>query len=204
MPESGLGKMTTQTGPARYSFPKPRFLSTTCHCREATRPKPTNQDNFRMRRNTGATSAQIKNRDRSQAPRIRLRYNRSLASCRTRRNQEMKKMFAVCFFVIASMLAYGQGVEQTLTQMEKDWSKVGMSKANLAADLKTVDRMMADDWVGIDFLGRTITKTQSIENLKTGAATTQSIELGAIKVRVFGDTAVVAVSDTEKSTYNGK
>src|ERR1035441_1101786 len=65
-------------------------------------------------------------------PRIRLRYNRSLASCRTRRNQEMKKMFAVCFFVIASMLAYGQGVEQTLTQMEKDWSKVGMSKANLA------------------------------------------------------------------------
>jgi ketosteroid isomerase-like protein len=116
----------------------------------------------------------------------------------------MKKMFAVCFFVIASMLAYGQGVEQTLTQMEKDWSKVGMSKANLAADLKTVDRMMADDWVGIDFLGRTITKAQSIENLKTGAATTQSIELGAIKVRVFGDTAVVAVSDTEKSTYNGK
>jgi len=49
-----------------------------------------------------------------------------------------------------------------------------------------------------------ITKAQSIENLKTGTATTQSIELGAIKVRVFGDTAVVTVSDTENSTYNGK
>lgn len=116
----------------------------------------------------------------------------------------MKQMFAVCLFVTASMLAYGQGVEQTLTQMEKDWSKVGMSKANLANDLKTVDRTMADDWVGIDFLGNTITKAQFIANLKTGAATTQSIELGSIKVRVFGDTAVVTVSDTEKSTYNGK
>jgi hypothetical protein len=74
----------------------------------------------------------------------------------------MKRMFAVCLFVTASMLAYGQGVEQTLTQMEKDWSKVGMNKANLANDLKTVQRMMADDWVGIDFLGNTITKAQSI------------------------------------------
>ncbi len=116
----------------------------------------------------------------------------------------MKKIVAVCLFVMASMLAYGQGVEQTLTQMEKDWSKVGMNKANLAADLKTLDRLMANDWVGIDFQGKTITRAQSIENLKTGAATTQSIELGEIKVRVFGDTAVVTASDTEKSTYNGK
>ena len=119
----------------------------------------------------------------------------------------MKQMFAVCLFVTASMLAYGQGVEQTLTQMEKDWSKVGMNKANVANDVKTAERMMADDWVdwvGIDFLGTTISKAQSIANLRSGAATTQSIELGPIKVRVFGDTAVVTVSDTEKSTYNGK
>jgi ketosteroid isomerase-like protein len=116
----------------------------------------------------------------------------------------MKQMLAVCLFVIASMLAYGQGVEQTLTQMEKDCSKVGMNKANVANDVKTVERMMADDWVGIDFLGNTISKAQSIANLRSGAATTQSIELGPIKVRVFGDTAVVTVSDTEKSTYNGK
>ena len=102
------------------------------------------------------------------------------------------------------MIAYGQGVEQALTQMEKDWAKVGMSNANLAADLKTVDRIMADDWVGVDFLGKALSKAQSVANLKTGAATTQSIELGAIKVRVFGNTAVVTASDTEKSTYNGK
>ena len=114
----------------------------------------------------------------------------------------MKKMFAVALFVTASM--FGQGVEQTLTQMEKDWSKVGMSKANMANDLKTVDRMMADDWVGIDSLGATLTKGQAVANLKNGSATTQSIELGAIKVRVFGETAVVTVNDTEKSTYNGK
>jgi hypothetical protein len=36
-------------------------------------------------------------------------------------------------------------------QMEKDWSQVGLNKANMANDLKTMDRMMADDWAGIDF-----------------------------------------------------
>jgi ketosteroid isomerase-like protein len=41
-------------------------------------------------------------------------------------------------------------------------------------------------------------------DLKSGASATQSIELGAMKVRVFGNTAVVTGSDTEKSTYKGK
>ena|ERR1017187_1291559 len=116
----------------------------------------------------------------------------------------MKQIFAVCLFVTASMLAYGQGVEQTLTQMEKDWSQVGLNKANMANDLKTLDRIMADDWVGIDFQGKANTKAEAVANLKSGSATTQSIELGPMKVRVFSDTAIVTGSDTEKSTYKGK
>lgn len=120
------------------------------------------------------------------------------------RESRMKQIFAVCLFVTASMLAYGQGVEQTLMQMEKDWSQVGLNKANMANDLKTLDRIMADDWVGIDFQGKANTKAEAVANLKSGSATTQSIELGPMRVRVFGDTAIVTGSDTEKSTYKGK
>jgi hypothetical protein len=41
-------------------------------------------------------------------------------------------------------------------------------------------------------------------DMKSGASTTQSYEIGPMKVRVLGNTAVVTGSDTEKSTYKGK
>jgi hypothetical protein len=63
---------------------------------------------------------------------------------------------------------------------------------------------MADDWTGIDFRGMTVTKADSISELKTGDSSNQSVELGEMKVKVWGDTAVVMGSDTEKSTYHGK
>jgi ketosteroid isomerase-like protein len=67
-----------------------------------------------------------------------------------------------------------------------------------------LDRIISDDWVGIDFQGKAITKAQSIADLKSGSSTNQSVQLGDMKVRVFGNTAVVTGSDTEKSTYKGK
>ena len=56
----------------------------------------------------------------------------------------------------------------------------------------------------IDFTGKTITKAEAIADLKAGSSTSQSVELGPMTVRVFGNTAVVMGSDTEKSTYKGK
>jgi hypothetical protein len=123
----------------------------------------------------------------------------------------MKQLFAVCLLVTTSILAFGQApkpdtasVERALTQIERDWSQVGMKKENLDKDTKTLDRVLADDWIGLDFLGTASTKAQSIANLKSGTSTLQSVELGPMKVRVFGNTAVVTGSDTEKSTYKGK
>ena len=95
-------------------------------------------------------------------------------------------------------------VEKTLTQMERDWSQVGTNKANIDKDAKTLDQTLADDWVGLDYQGTSNSKAQALANLKSGQSTTQSIELGPMKVRVFGDSAIVTGSDTEKSTYKGK
>jgi hypothetical protein len=50
-----------------------------------------------------------------------------------------------------------------------------MNKADLEKDLKTIDRIMADDWVGLDFQGTANTKAQVIANLKSGASTTHSV-----------------------------
>jgi ketosteroid isomerase-like protein len=90
-------------------------------------------------------------------------------------------------------------VEQNLMQMEKDWAQAGMKK-----DAATLDKVMADDWVGVDHEGKSYTKAEVMSDLKSGASVTTSVELGAMKVRVFGNTAVVTGSDTEKSSYKGK
>lgn len=117
----------------------------------------------------------------------------------------MKKLIVV-LLVAGSSLAFGQAgksdtasIEKSILQMERDWTEAGLKN-----DFKTMDRIIADDWVAIDFAGKTITKAQAIADLKSGASKNQSVELGEMKVRVFGNTAVVTGSDTEKSTYKGK
>lgn len=110
----------------------------------------------------------------------------------------MQKLMVV-LMPAGSSVAFGQAtasVEQTVTQMERDWAQVGTSKADIDKDLKTMDRIMADDWIGLDFQGNTNSKVQAIAHLKDGSSTTQSV--------VFGITAIVTGSDTEKSTYKGK
>ena len=92
-----------------------------------------------------------------------------------------------------------KGVEKAIVQMEKDWTEAGIKK-----DVATLDRILADDWMAIDFEGKTMTKAAALADMKSGASTNSSVELGEMKVRVYGDTAIVHGSDTEKSTYKGK
>jgi ketosteroid isomerase-like protein len=104
-----------------------------------------------------------------------------------------------CVFLAVACLSFGQSVEQTLKQLEHYWSQASLKK-----DIPTLDKIIADDWVSIDFQGRTITKAETIANLKSGSPATQAAGIGEMKVRVFGDSAIVTGSDTEKSTLKGK
>ncbi len=78
-------------------------------------------------------------------------------------------------------------IAAVLMQMERDWSQAGVRK-----DYKTLDRIMADDWVSVDFQGKTITKSRALAAVKSAAVSGQAVELGAMKVRVFGITAIVS------------
>ncbi len=90
-------------------------------------------------------------------------------------------------------------VQQTLIQLEQEWNR-----ALLAKDYQTVDKIMADDWTGIDFRGMAVTKAETMAELKSGESGNESVELGEMTVKVYGNTAVVIGSDAEKSTYQGK
>ena len=106
---------------------------------------------------------------------------------------------SVCLLLLLALPGAGKSpakkdstasVTKTLTQMERDWSAAGNAK-----DFKTMDRIMADDWVSVDFQGRTVTKAQAMAGLKSSSAP-QPIELGDMKVRVFGTTAIVQGKDS--------
>lgn len=90
------------------------------------------------------------------------------------------------------------GVEQALMQMEREWTD-----AQLKKDTKPLDRILADDWVAQGPTG-TVTKSQALAELKSGESKIDSVTLGPMTVRVFGDTVVVTGSDDEKSSYKGK
>jgi ketosteroid isomerase-like protein len=90
-------------------------------------------------------------------------------------------------------------VEKAILQMERDWTEAGIKK-----DVAAFDRIVADDWVSLDFEGNLLNKAAAMADLKSGATSNTTVDLGEMKVRVYGDTAIVNGSDTEKSTYKGK
>jgi len=117
----------------------------------------------------------------------------------------MKPLFVASLIVVSVLAFLGQAqadtasVQQTLMQMERDWAQAATKN-----DTAAVDKFVADDWVAIDFEGKSITKAEAMADMKSGSSMTQSYEFGPMKVRVFGNAAVVTGSDTEKSTYKGK
>jgi ketosteroid isomerase-like protein len=125
----------------------------------------------------------------------------------------MKRIFAITVLLAAATaLALGQTgdnqgqtkgkgnptVEQVLMQMERDWME-----ANIKKDTGTLDRILADDWVAQTSDGPQ-TKAQALADSKSGDLKMDSWTLVEMKVRVFGDTAVVTGNHHEKSSYKGK
>jgi ketosteroid isomerase-like protein len=92
-----------------------------------------------------------------------------------------------------------ENVEQVLTKLEQDWAE-----ALVKGDVATIDRIVADDFIATLSDGKSETKAQHIEAVKSGAYKVEFMNLDEIKVHVFGDTAVVTLRQTEKSKTNGK
>jgi len=58
--------------------------------------------------------------------------------------------------------------------------------------------------MGIDFEGTVMTKRDVMRDLHSDVTATQSTEVTEMKVRIFGNTAIVSGTEVEKSQYKGK
>jgi ketosteroid isomerase-like protein len=128
----------------------------------------------------------------------------------------MKRALAIAALVVsASSLGFGQtadskqgkpaatapkqgGVEQTLMQMERD-----VTGAILKRDVAALEPAFADDFIFTGPDGATQTKAQFLADIKSGDLALESSEIQDMKVRVYGNAAVVTYSTTDKGKYKG-
>lgn len=95
--------------------------------------------------------------------------------------------------------ASGNAVADQLRQIENDWTEAQKTK-----NVAKLAEILADEWMGIGPDGKTSDKAKALADLKAPGNSVESVEMGPLQVRIFGNTAVVTGSDTEKSMDNGK
>ena len=90
-------------------------------------------------------------------------------------------------------------VKDALVQIEHDWAD-----ALVKRDLNVWTRCVSDDWIGTTPEGNIITKAGAYADLKAGLVVRELFRLDDLKVRVYGDMAIVFGLETEKSKIHGK
>ena len=79
--------------------------------------------------------------------------------------------------------------------LELDWRQ-----AQLTNNVSAVDRLLADDYLGISSNGTLETKADELTRRRSGTLHITQLDLSDIKVRIYGDSAVV----TSKAVVVGK
>ena len=92
-----------------------------------------------------------------------------------------------------------QSVEQELIKLENEWAD-----AWVKSDVAFFDRIMADDYTWTSPWGDVSTKADNFALVKSGEDVITSWVLADMKVRVYGDAAVVTGCSTIKETYKGE
>ena len=118
----------------------------------------------------------------------------------------MKRTLVITVLVLtAGSIAFGQkqgargnstrSVEQTIRQLDHE-----RIQAQIGADAVALDRIYADDFIGIGPSGTVRTKPQVLADFTSGSLKFQSITTDDVQLRVYGNTVV----ETGRSTMIGQ
>ena len=86
-----------------------------------------------------------------------------------------------------------------LKQIENDWTDAQKTK-----NADKLAEILAGNWIGTGWDGQSSDKAKALADVKSASNSLDSIQMGPMKVRLFGNVAVVTGSDTEKSKEYGK
>lgn len=78
------------------------------------------------------------------------------------------------------------------------------NQAVLHDDVATLDRMTSDDYTFITLRGEMRTKSEILKGFASGSFHYESREVSDLKVRIYGDTAIITGRSVQKGIENGK
>lgn len=93
------------------------------------------------------------------------------------------------------LFPHHESAHKEIEGLELDWRQ-----AQLSNNVSEVDRLLADDYLGISANGTLETKADELTRRRSGTLRITQLDLSDIKVRIYGDTAVV----TSKADLVGK
>jgi len=121
----------------------------------------------------------------------------------------MRQTLAVVVLLATAALAAAQkeigkgpentGVQQTIRKLDDE-----RIQAQIHADAAALDRLYADDFIGVGPSGTVRSKPQVIADFTLGTLKFQSITTADVQVRIYGNTAVETGRSTMKGADNGK
>ena len=106
---------------------------------------------------------------------------------------------AVCFATPAIAADKTADVEKEITRIEHE-----LAAAAIKADGEVFERDMAPEWTFTLPDGSVETKTENLGSWKKGEIKISAFKIDEVKVKVYGDTAIASVLDTETTTVKGK
>jgi len=90
-------------------------------------------------------------------------------------------------------------VQDELLKLEKEFAQ-----AVIKNDAEAIGQFLADDWVIIDPDGSIIDKSRFLSVIKSGTLTHEMMESEDMKVRSYGDSAVVTALTKTKGKFAGQ
>jgi ketosteroid isomerase-like protein len=95
--------------------------------------------------------------------------------------------------------AWAEDVQEQLKKLETD-----RAAAAVKGDVATLEKQTADDYTFINLYGQMSDKSQMVNAFKTGQTKLTSDEVSDMKVRVYGNTAVITGKVDVAGTMAGK
>jgi ketosteroid isomerase-like protein len=89
--------------------------------------------------------------------------------------------------------------EEELIEVEKE-----LAETIVGNDLEGLGRIVADDWIVIDPNGEIVDRARFFEVIKSGALTHELMESEDLRIRVYGDNAVVTAMTRTRGKFLGQ
>jgi ketosteroid isomerase-like protein len=90
-------------------------------------------------------------------------------------------------------------MQDEILKLEKDFEQ-----AIIRNDAAAVGRFLSDDWIIIDPDGGIIDKTRFLGVIKSGMLSHEAMDSTEVRVRVYGDAALVTALTTTKGKFMGE